>query len=111
MKKLNGITDSMDMSLSNLQELVMDREAWHATVHGVTNRRTQLSDCTELNTYIHVYTYRYLYIHTHIPIELFCKNEEEILFFPEKQKTERIYTIRTAFQEVLNKILQAEMKL
>ena len=45
----DGVTDSMDMSLSRLWQLVIDREAWHATVHGVTKRQTQLSDWTELN--------------------------------------------------------------
>jgi len=49
MKWLNGITDSMDMSLSRLQEMVIDREAWHAAIHGVTKSRAQLSDWTELN--------------------------------------------------------------
>ena len=49
MKSLDDITDSMDMSFGKLQELVMDREAWRAAVHGITKSWTLLRDLTELN--------------------------------------------------------------
>ena len=81
MRWLDAITDSMDMSLSELRQLVMDREAWRIVIHGVAKRRTGLSDWTELNWMISDVKHLFMYLLViYMSFLVKCSMKKKLLF-------------------------------